>query len=1011
MELLRGLVTSGALIDEGKGWTVGRGIDLSVSSQAAEQLVTRLARLAPTRLSALEALAVMGRSSSLDDALRVWSGDPVDLLAAFEDARRQQLVWTEAHGTRYTFAHDRIREAVLGQIETARLRALHVQAAASYEGEGGRAVYALAHHLHEGDAPERAFPYALAAARDAHARHALDLSEGFYRRAMRGCPNRAAELEVVEGLAEVLLRRGRYDESVRLWRRIREAATDALTRARAFGRIGEIGMKTGSREAYDDLAEALRLLGHPVPQGSVATGVAIVSQIAVQCLHSMAPSRFLARRSLRDAEGDLLASVIFDRMKQLTGLESRFPLTFWSHLRSLNTIERYPPTRQLGWVWIEHGEVLTLIAWFSRARRYLDRGLALPETRSDPLQLARGLSRKGFLHYRSGALRSASELFTDALERLMRHSEEFWEIEILRFYLARVEFFRGRVSSATRLAREVHEKLRDGGDPCVGYAALADVVRNTGGRVPREALGEISLDLPPLANAEIHLGHGLWHLGRGEAALAAQRFRLSRFTTGGLEPTSHYVTRSCWEATAWRFAASTLAVGAGALRATYIRRARAAARRARTASTRSPVHLAHALLESAVLEAESGREVSARRLFRDALKTAVEQENHYYFAFALYERGRVGAALGWSDASENLRDGAWAFRAIGLDPTPLEHFRLPAPQEVEAPPRLGLVDRFIGVIEAGRSIVSCLTEEAVLEAVRVAVIELLRPQRCLVWRERPPRGSSRSSLLVPLLVRGTPRVWMEAVHDDLDGFFRDDERMLAAHLAAIGGAALENADRFEAVRGLTRTLEAQGVELRASLEEKEAMLREIHHRVKNNLQIVVSLLSLQASHVDDPRVANAFGEVANRIHSMALIHEFVSGGDDMSEVPMDRYLRTLVDHVVFSQGSGGVRAIFGLEEITLPMSVAVDCGLVVNELVSNALEHGFPEGRKGMVKVSLYRADRGLCLEVADDGVGIDATRTPSLGLTLVGVLSRKLGTMRVESSASGTRTRIDFHG
>lgn len=1008
VELIRGLVDSGVLLHDGSAWTLRDDAPPQVSARAAAALVPRLEALASPTRDVLMTCAPLGRSFTLEDALRAWDGPPDLLLPALADARGHGLIWSEAAPGRFTFAHNRLHEAVLARVTAQRQRAVHARVAAAYLRETPDDCYALASHLEQAGDVARAHPHARRAAADAHARHALDLAEVYYRIALRGAHDDGARAPVVEGLAEVLVRRGRYEEGAFMWRRAHALAQDDLGRARALGRLGEIGLKTGGHEAFAQLCEALALLGHPVPTNRVSTGLAIAREVGLQCLHSLLPKRFLATRDAASSGRDLLASTLLDKLKQLSGLESRFALTLWSHLRSLNTVERYPPTRQLGWAWIEHGEVLTLLAWFSRAQRYLERGLSLDETRGDPLQVARGLSRKGFFHYRRGELGQASALFAQALSHFVETSEEFWEIEIVRLYQARTAFLRGRTGWATAVARQVHEVLSQGGDPCVGNAALADVVRNTGGGVDGASIGEPSEELAPLANAELLMARGLWRLGQGDSLGAAQLFARSSMTTGRIEPPGHYVTRLCWEATAWRFAASRLSVGAGALRERYLQRARAAARRALRNATRARVNLPHALWESAVLAADRGREGQARRLFRDALKTAVEQENLYGFAWALYERGRVGAALGWQDAEANLADAHWAFRSIGLDASPLAAHRLPAPLAAPKPLPLSLQDRFLGLIEAGRAIVSTPDRQGILEAVRKAVADLLRPQvsRIVAAPSRP--NGARAALALPLLVRDEPVAWVEAVHDEVHDYFQDEEHMLAAHLAALAGASLENAERFEALNALTRTAEAQSEQLRASLKEKEVMLREIHHRVKNNLQVIVSLLNLQLAHATDPTVASEFTAAADRLRSMSLVHEFVCASDDMSEIHMDDYLRTLVEHIVLSHGRSEVRVRFDLVPTQLPISLAVDCGLIVNELVSNALEHAFPRGQAGTLTVTLGPGDNGTRLVVADDGAGFDANARPSLGTSLIRILAEKVGTLTVESDA-GTRAQLDL--
>ena len=186
-------------------------------------------------------------------------------------------------------------------------------------------------------------------------------------------------------------------------------------------------------------------------------------------------------------------------------------------------------------------------------------------------------------------------------------------------------------------------------------------------------------------------------------------------------------------------------------------------------------------------------------------------------------------------------------------------------------------------------------------------------------------------------------------------------------------------------------------ELRQSLAEKEALLKEVHHRVKNNLQIISSLLNLQEGELDDTLTERRFRESQNRIRSMALIHELLYRSEDLTRIDFAEYLDQLVHHVVRSYGPAGqaVRAELAVEPETMSLDCAIPCGLIVTELVANAVEHAFPE-RRGTVAVA-FRTENGRHrLSVADDGVGlppeIDPERSESLGLKLVAALARQLG-------------------
>jgi PAS domain S-box-containing protein len=204
--------------------------------------------------------------------------------------------------------------------------------------------------------------------------------------------------------------------------------------------------------------------------------------------------------------------------------------------------------------------------------------------------------------------------------------------------------------------------------------------------------------------------------------------------------------------------------------------------------------------------------------------------------------------------------------------------------------------------------------------------------------------------------------------------------------------------------------------IRASLREKEVLLKEIHHRVKNNLQIISSLLYLQSTRTEHAGAVSALRESRNRIKSMALIHERLYSSPDLASVDMGKYTRNLVSDLRHSHMSedGLIRLRLNLEDIPLGITEAIPCGLIINELVSNALKHAFPKGKEGEITIYLCRESTNqIALTVSDNGIGfperIDFRKSPSLGLTLINSLVEQLnGTIQLDRK-NGTTFTITF--
>ena len=185
--------------------------------------------------------------------------------------------------------------------------------------------------------------------------------------------------------------------------------------------------------------------------------------------------------------------------------------------------------------------------------------------------------------------------------------------------------------------------------------------------------------------------------------------------------------------------------------------------------------------------------------------------------------------------------------------------------------------------------------------------------------------------------------------------------------------------------------------LKESVREKEALLREIHHRVKNNLQVMSSLLGLQARSVSQPLARQAFEDSQGRIHSMALIHEVLCGSPSFSRIDIADYTSQLAAYRLRAHGAGKrIRLTTNLEEAYLDLEKAVPYGIIVNEILTNALRHGFPVGREGEVRITLRQQPNGSTqLTVQDDGVGFPAgfdwLNASSLGFRLIRMLAEQL--------------------
>jgi len=210
--------------------------------------------------------------------------------------------------------------------------------------------------------------------------------------------------------------------------------------------------------------------------------------------------------------------------------------------------------------------------------------------------------------------------------------------------------------------------------------------------------------------------------------------------------------------------------------------------------------------------------------------------------------------------------------------------------------------------------------------------------------------------------------------------------------------------------------EAAEERLRASLEEKLTLLREVHHRVKNNLQIIVSLLNLQSRYITDECTLAAIRESQNRVRAMALVHEKLYQTETLSQINLDDYLKYLGKSLFQFYGANTRGITFSVDtgDVHVDINTAIPFGLIMNELISNSLKYAFPDKRRGAVSISVRRDDHALHVEYRDTGVGIpedlDWQNTKSLGLRLVHSLVSQLNGSIALDRREGTAFSMVLH-
>lgn len=309
-----------------------------------------------------------------------------------------------------------------------------------------------------------------------------------------------------------------------------------------------------------------------------------------------------------------------------------------------------------------------------------------------------------------------------------------------------------------------------------------------------------------------------------------------------------------------------------------------------------------------------------------------------------------------------------------------------------------VTDRMVNVAVASSTVTALKLPLSLLHyAIRTRTVVLVEDARAPGQFENDPYLSLaevRSVLCLPLVKQGD-LIGMLYLENRLSaGVFTPNRVALLTLLTSMAATSLAN----------------------ASLEEKESLLQEVHHRVKNNLQLISSLLNLQASKVEDPAVAELFAESRNRVRSMALVHENLYRAGNFARIPMAAHISNLCAQLSRAYGMDERRVTLrtSLEDVQLGLNRAVSCGLIVNELVSNALKHAFPAERSGEILVTLRSTPNGrYAFTISDDGIGLpqnmDIAEPGTLGLQLIDDLAHQLHGELSISRHPGTTFMITF--
>jgi len=844
--VLRGLVETGALVGGAGGWTVDADAlrDVQTARRSAAFLVRRLELLSPESLRLLSAGAVLGKEFDIELAVQL-VGSPEQAGAIIDEARRRRLVWLEERTGRCTFAHDKIREALLDRLDSDTRGMLHSFAASALlkREVTDEVVFDLAYHLDAAGRAQAALPHALRAAEIARARHGLDSAVAHYRMAERGVGDEDTDTQVrvAEGLGDVLTLQGVYREAEEQLSRARSLVVDRVHAAALEGKLGDLAFKQGDvTTARRHLEGAMRRLGRQVPQNPVVQVLWVVWEVLVQAAHTAFPRWTTGRR--QPDEQTTLAMRLYSRLAYLYWFHSGKVMCAWAHLRGMNLAERYPPSAELGQAWSEHAPAITMVPWFSRALRYVERSLQVRTQLGDVWGQGQSRNFAGVALYAASRFEDGAEACRESL-RLLESTGDRWESLTASWNLAMCLHRMGDLQEATRVARDVYETSMSIGDTTSGGIALSVWARATNGDVdPRLLQRELDRGTGDAATrTELLLASAICAFRTGDLDLALRHLDDAKATIRRAGLRQEYVAPVApWRATVLRRRAEEAPQRATRVRRRQLRDARRAVRGARFWAFSYRNQRPHAYRETGIVAALCGRPRKADRWLRRSLDVALAQGAAYEAALTELAMAELLAArTGDRSPLSEVRAKVSALEVRSSDAAD------------DGAAAVSVFDRFTTLLSVGRTIASATTVAAVELATREAAQALLRGERChlisvgalesdelvsesgeavdeishtlleravmtgapVVATDATADGSEslllsglRSVLAAPVVVHGEVRSLFYVTHRHVGQLFGEEEVQLAAFVATLAGAAFEHLEGSESrFRSLARS--------------------------------------------------------------------------------------------------------------------------------------------------------------------------------------------------------------
>ncbi len=908
--LVHGLVETKAIFFTQSGWQID---DLAFdqvksSSKSADILAKRLDLLSPNTRVFLELGAVLGSKFDGKIAADLSSLTKEDIKKSVQDARNRNLLRRLQKTEEYRFLHDKIREELLARMDSQRRNKLHKQVAIFLEKKFPKRTAEIAYHYDAAHENEIAVNFALRAAESAREQHALNLAEQQLRIALKSTELLESEthFKIIEGLGDVLMLQGRYQEAEEVFHQANSFATSEVARSELLGKNGELCVKRGDMEtAFLKFQEALLSLNFKIPATRLQLTLKLGKELFFQLLHSALPKVFVQRISRKSSKEKQLELRLFSGLSHASWYCKSQPMVLWAHLRGMNEGERYPPTLELAQAYSDHAPAMILIPYFPRAYKYVKRSFEIRRQLDDDWGQGQSLHFHGIVHYANCEYEKCIDLCRRAIHILER-TGDYWQVHIARYQVAAALYRLGDFESALEECRRNYESGITLGDEQASGIILDVWARAAKGEIPAEILNvELARQREDTqGTAQVLLAQAIQFIEQDDPFAAIELLMKAKTHVEAAGIRNPYTTPIyTWLVTAWRTVGQQDRSISQSDRKIAIRNARKIARVARRKAVQFKNDLPQLYREIAIINAMEGYDSRARKYLKKSRDVAIKHAATYELALTQTIAKQIGTERGWHFSADDVK----SFREAQIK---IEAMNFLAHSE-ESRETLSLADRFDTLMLAGRKIMSAHQVDDISREGEEAARRLLRVSNAkILWKRDAHLHSGKDfrnsdfwnlpedsqtdqrqteGLVTNVTIRGEEIAHIQIDHDDENRTFNITDRQIAEFLATLVGAALENAEGFAELQQLNETLEARVAERTEALEDRATQLSRSNRELET---VAMALRRTQSRLVDSIRAARQASEAKGRFLAM-MSHEIrtpMNGIIGMSQLALSTHL-------------------------------------------------------------------------------------------------------------------------